>query len=96
MLAPVVSVAHPKGMRDMPRFYFNFLMGGVLAKDDQGTDFPGFEEAKAMGITSVRQLLADDIKAAKRQPVEALIITDEGGRELHTIYAKDVLPEQLK
>jgi hypothetical protein len=80
----------------MPRFYFNFLVGGALAKDDQGTDFPGLEEAKAMGITSIRQLLADDIKAAKRKPVEVLIVTDESGRELHTIHARDVLPERMK
>jgi hypothetical protein len=80
----------------MPKFYFNYRVRGALAKDDEGTDFPALEEAKAMGITSIRQLLADDIKAATRHPTEALIITDESGRELHTIHAKDVLPAWMK
>jgi hypothetical protein len=80
----------------MPKFYFNYRTAGLLQKDDQGVDFPGLEEAKAMGMISVRQLLADNIKAATPQPIEALIITDEGDRELHTIRATEALPQILK
>jgi hypothetical protein len=49
-----------------------------------------------MAIASAREVLADNIKSASARPMEAITITDETGKELMTVLAKDVLPEQLK
>jgi hypothetical protein len=80
----------------MPRFYINFQNGGQVMRDDVGKDLPGLEEAKAIAIASAREIVADNVKSASDRPLEAVIITDEGGRELVTIPAKDVLPEPMK
>jgi hypothetical protein len=40
--------------------------------------------------------LADNIKSPGTDPIEAVIITDEGGVELITILAKDILLEPLQ
>ena len=47
----------------MPKFYINFRNGDQIAKDDEGQDFPGLEEAEAAALVAARELLADNIKS---------------------------------
>jgi hypothetical protein len=42
------------------------------------------------------KLVAENVKQASNAPLEAVIVTDENGKELITIAARDVLPEPLK
>jgi hypothetical protein len=80
----------------MARFYINFRNGNEIAKDDEGQDLPGLEEARAAALVSAREILADNVKAGAKNPLQAVIITDESGREIMTIPAKEVLPDPLK
>ena len=43
-----------------------------------------------------REILADNVKGDAKDPLQAVIITDERGREIMTIPAKEVLPDPLK
>ena len=47
----------------MLKFYINFRNGDQIAKDDEGQDFPGLEEAEAAALVAARELLADNIKS---------------------------------
>jgi hypothetical protein len=80
----------------MARFYINFRRGDQLAKDDVGIDLPSLDEARKAALISVREIVADYVKGPATAPLEAVIITDEGGQELMTITASEVLPEQWK
>jgi hypothetical protein len=80
----------------MPRYYINFRRGDLIANDDEGEDFPGFDEAKAAALMSAREILADHIKIPVNAPLEAVIITNEDGVELTTILARNILLEPLK
>jgi len=80
----------------MARFYINFRKGDEIAKDDEGQDLPGLEEARAAALVSAREILADNVKGDAKDPLQAVIITDERGREIMTIPAKEVLPDPLK
>jgi hypothetical protein len=80
----------------MPRFYIHFQNGDIIAKDDEGEDLPGLEEAKAAAMVSAREILADNIKGEAKNPLRAVMIVNESGENLVTIAAKDVLPEALK
>jgi uncharacterized protein DUF6894 len=80
----------------MPRFFINFLRGGKISKDLEGQDLPGLKEAGAAALLSARELVAENIKSAADPPLEAVIVTNEGGRELMRIPAKSVLPGSLK
>jgi DNA-binding transcriptional regulator LsrR (DeoR family) len=80
----------------MARFYINFRNANQLAKDDVGVDLPSLDEARKAALISAREIVADNIKGAATAPLEAVIITDEGGQELMTIPASEVLPEQWK
>ncbi len=77
----------------MPRFFINFQTGDLIAKDDEGQDYPGLEEARSAALASARELLADNIRSASRNALDAVIITDESGVEVMMISAKDVLRE---
>jgi hypothetical protein len=80
----------------MPRFYIHSQNGDVIAKDDEGEDLPGLEEAKAAAVVSAREIIADNIKGNAKNPLRAVMIVNESGQNLLTILAKDVLPEPLK
>lgn len=86
----------------MPRFYINYRSRDlaskeeILAKDDVGIEVAGLQQARAAALTSAREVIAENVKSASRHPVEAIFITDEGGQEVMTIPARDLLPETLK
>jgi len=81
----------------MPKFFINFRNANkIVAKDEIGIDVPGLKEARAAAIASAREIVADNVKEGAITPLDAVIVTDESGRTLMTILAKDVLPDPLK
>jgi hypothetical protein len=84
------------GVRTMPKFFFNFRNANIIAKDEFGVDLPSLEDARQAALDAAREIVAEDIKANSSRPVEAVIVTDEDGRELLTVSARDVLPDALK
>ena len=77
----------------MPKFFFNFRTRNGLSRDEEGTEFPTLEKAREAALTSVRELVCDNVKSASKDPLEAVIVTDESGRELMTILAENVIPQ---
>jgi len=80
----------------MARFYVHFRSRDKIDKDDRGIDLPSLAEAREAALVSLRELLAENIHAGSKTPVEAAIITDEWGRELMAIPVQDVLGQFLK
>jgi hypothetical protein len=81
----------------MAIFYFHFQKtAGPIARDEVGLDFRSVEEARAGAMASARELLADDVKFARNDPLIAVIVTNDEGQEVTRILAKDVLPEPLR
>jgi hypothetical protein len=78
----------------MPRFFINYQSGDLIAKDDEGQDNTGLEEARSAALASAREILADNIRSATPNPLDAVIITNESGVEVMMISAKDVLPKR--
>jgi hypothetical protein len=86
----------------MPKFYIHFrnrdrnTHQDLLAKDDEGQEFPGLAEAKEAALVSAREILADNIKGDAKSPLEAVIISNGSGQDVMTILTRDILPEPLK
>jgi uncharacterized protein DUF6894 len=80
----------------MPLFFINFRRDDQISKDDVGIDLPSLKEAREAALVSAPEILADTVKSGAKDPIQAVMITDESGQELMTIPAKDVLPEPLK
>jgi hypothetical protein len=74
----------------MPRFFISFRNDNTIASDDLGIDLPSLEDPRQAALSSARELVADNVRADSKTPVEEVIITDESGRELMTLSAKDV------
>jgi len=80
----------------MPRFYIHFQNGDLIAKDDEGQEFSGLEQAKENALASAREILADNVKGEAKNPIRAVLIANVDGQTVLTIPAKDILPEALK
>jgi hypothetical protein len=72
----------------MPRYYINFQSGDELAKDDEGIELPSLEAAWKAALISAREIIADEIKADAKNPLRAVVITDESGQDLLTVPAR--------
>jgi hypothetical protein len=86
----------------MPRFYFNYRNRDritqelIIAKDDEGIELSGLDAARANAMASAREMVADNVRSDSSHPMETLFVTDEGGRELLSISAQDVLPPTIR
>jgi hypothetical protein len=86
----------------MPRFYFNYRNRDritqelITAKDDEGLELSGLDAARANATASAREMVADNVRSDSGHPMETLFVTDEGGRELLSISAQDVLPPTIR
>jgi hypothetical protein len=79
----------------MGRYYFHFQSGGKLVPDEEGIDFLDYTAAYREAVQSVRELLADAIKAGDVHVPDALVISDETGKSLDTIAVTAVLPKSI-
>jgi hypothetical protein len=79
----------------MGRYYFHFQSGDKLISDEEGIDFLDYTAAYREAVQSVRELLADAIKADDMRVPDALVISDETGKSLDTIPMADVLPKSI-
>ena len=80
----------------MPRFYIKFQSGDQLAKDDEGIELPSLEAAWKAALKSARELIADNMKANTKNPLQAVIVAGENGQVLLTIPVKHIPPEPPK
>ena len=74
----------------MPLFYIHFRHGDLIAKDDEGVELPGLEQAVETALLSAREIIADEIKSNAKTPLRAVIIAGESGQDLLTIPARDL------
>jgi len=75
----------------MPRFFLNVRDGDALTKDEEGTEFPNLEAARAEVIAAARQVLGDGLKDGKVQDNRQYEITDLSGQLLSTFPLMDAL-----
>jgi len=79
----------------MGRYYFHLQSGDKLIPDEEGVDFSDYTAAYREAVQSVRELLADAIKAGDMRVPDALVISDEAGKSLDTIPVTAVLPKSI-
>lgn len=74
----------------MPIFHFNARDGGDLFTDQDGSDLPDLESARAEADAAACQAVAERIRAGKPAGRWAFEITDETGQVLATVRFRDV------
>ena len=80
-------------MRAMAQFYFNFRNGAEFFEDVEGRDLADIASARATGIASLRDILADDVRAGVLHRASTIEIEDADHRPVVTIALADALVE---
>ena len=73
----------------MPSFFFHVREGGRLIEDPDGSDLPDLETARAGALAAARVAIAEQIRMGKSVGDRSFEITDEAGRVLATVTARD-------
>ena len=97
-LAAVRTVAQAKGtfakaprLKMMPLFHLN-LFNDVDNIDEEGEEFPDLACAKAMAISSARDLMAEHLKEGRPIDLRNRIeVADESGKVLAVIPFREVI-----
>ncbi len=69
----------------MPLFFFNIRHDDVFEADQDGMIFESIEDAREMASSTLRQLVADQLLAARPTDVLAIDIADSKGIVLDTV-----------
>jgi hypothetical protein len=75
----------------MPKFYFN-VFNDMVVIDDEGTDLPDVQAARAQARTGAAQMIAEQIIAGKRMNVRHRIeVEDEDRCPVFTLPFRDLV-----
>jgi hypothetical protein len=81
----------------MPWFYRHIRQGDQLIHDTDGIGLTDLDAARAEALEGIRDILAEAIKRGNDGPLDdAIVITNEAGRELMTIPFIEALPPRLR
>ena len=69
----------------MPIFYIKRRFVNETISEDEGTDFPSLQEAKAAAFASAQDIVARNTKCDTDTLLREVLVTDQGGRQLATI-----------
>jgi len=80
----------------MPRYYRHIRQGDQLIEDPDGIEHPDLDAARTEAIDGIRDLIGEAIRHGRDDWLgDAIVITDETGRELMTIPFIEALPPRL-
>jgi hypothetical protein len=79
----------------MPCFYLHIKDGDRLIKDEEGTELPSLDHARAAALQSARELWGDAIKAGRDLEGDAFVIVDDAGT-LTFMPFSEALPKRLR
>jgi hypothetical protein len=80
----------------MRQYFLDIKAAEYLIKDEEGSELPSLEAARGKALQIARELLAAAIKAGRESDVEAVIVTDDQGRELDQVHLAAVIPQNLR
>jgi hypothetical protein len=80
----------------MPKFFISFRNGGQTIQDEVGQDFPTLTTPKTSHWLPLANWSRITSSPILRTRSRAVIITDENGKELMTIPAREALTQPLK
>lgn len=79
----------------MPRFYFHVRHSEGRDEDLDGTHFEDIEEAKVDAMRCLREMVADNLRAAQTVDIAAMDIIDQRGVILATVSIDEAVLKPL-
>jgi hypothetical protein len=65
----------------MPRYFFH-VHDGLLTEDEEGTDLPDIDAARAFAMDCVRDMVCDDIKQGWLNLEHQIDVADDAGAQI--------------
>jgi hypothetical protein len=69
----------------MPRFYLHVCNGTGFIEDEEGTDLPDLEAARALAVKCARDIMAADVRRGALDLSSFIEIEDGDKRLVHTL-----------
>jgi hypothetical protein len=79
----------------MPRFYLHVCNGNGFTEDSEGQDLPDVEAARALAITSARDIMADEMRGGMLNPASFIEVEDAERKLLFTVHFSDAYTVNL-
>jgi hypothetical protein len=80
----------------MPSYYFRLRTGDVVVEDEEGAFHPDLRAARTYAVMAARELLAAAIRYGEDIAPDCVIVVDEQGREVLTVFLTEVLPNSIR
>jgi uncharacterized protein DUF6894 len=80
----------------MPRFYFNFVDGHRIFRDEQGTELGSVDLAREEALGTVRDALANAVRSGQDVGADALVVMDERGAKITSVPISEALPMRIR
>jgi hypothetical protein len=75
----------------MPRYFLHIRDGDRYIADDEGSDLPDLDAARAEAVLGAREIMAEKLRAGEVLNGETIEITDAEGVVLEVVTFRSVL-----
>jgi hypothetical protein len=79
----------------MPRFHFNSLTDDMFLPDPEGEELPNLAAVNSVAEKSAREALIEAVRTGDTAP-DCIIVTDHQGREVATVFLRDLLDADVR
>jgi hypothetical protein len=80
----------------MPLYFFHFRHEDRTDEDPEGSVLSDIEAARKHAVMAAREFLAESVRFNRGSPPDAIVVVDQDGNELLTVFTFEVLPENLR
>jgi len=84
------------GLCTMPKYFFHIKRGSELVRDEEGSDLADAAVAYGQALACAREILTTAIAHGQDLDGEALVVTDEGGKQAVFVPLVEALPPRIR
>jgi hypothetical protein len=75
----------------MPVYFFHVKRSDAVDEDLEGVSFDDLDHAKSSAADTLREMVADDLRAARQIDISGVDITDATGKVVATVTVGDAV-----
>ncbi|KQT02813.1 hypothetical protein ASG42_25285 [Rhizobium sp. Leaf391] len=80
----------------MPLFFFHLRRSEGYEADDEGVTFDTLEEAREDAVSSLREIVADELRSGGPADLTSMEITDNHGEVVAVVTVEEAVIESLR
>ncbi len=80
----------------MPLFFFHIRRTEGYEPDDEGVTFDSLEDAREDAVSSLREIVADELRTGRPADFTAMEIADNNGEIVAVVTVEEAVVERLR